>query len=232
MLEKLRVPYEPEKHWILSGPVVNAVYDAFSNEVVFPAGVLHSVFYEPGLPQSINMGAFGSLVGHELTHGFDQEGSLHDAEGGPLWTNATREKFLEKSECFLQQYERVRDQQTGLQLNGRNTLQENIADNVGLRSAYRAYKNTLKEEFNDKDTRLRGLEELSGEKLFFIANAMVGCNLYRTEFLKYQIFYGPHSPSKYRINMPMMNMVEFSAAFNCPAHSTMNPDRSETCFLW
>ncbi|XP_077548478.1 neprilysin-11-like [Haemaphysalis longicornis] len=140
----------------------------------YPAGILQGVFYQYGLPRSVNMGAIGSAAGHELTHGFDDQGSQYDADGRlrEWWSKSTREKFKQKSECFVQQYGSIYDKEAGMKLNGKNTLGENIADNGGTLAAFRAYKKILKEEFKDTDTRLKGLEELSGEKLFFIAYAM------------------------------------------------------------
>lgn len=234
MLEKLRLTYDAEKTWIVGPAVVNAFYNPSGNEMVYPAGILQGVFYQYGLPRSLNIGAIGSVIGHELTHGFDDQGSQYDAEGRlrEWWSKATRQKFKSKSQCFVKQYGNIHDQEAGMKLNGKNTLGENIADNGGLRTAFKAYKNILKEECDGKDTRLKGLEKLSGEKLFFIANAMVWCSLVRPEEKKFIIQYDPHSPSKYRINIPMKNMAEFSKVFKCQAHSRMNPDRNKTCALW
>lgn len=232
-LEKLRMPYDPDKTWLTGAAVVNAFYTE-RNEIVFPAGILQGVFYQPGLPRSINFGAVGFTAGHEVTHGFDDMGSQYDAEGRlrQWWTNGTREEFKNKSECFVQQYGRIYDKDAGMKLNGINTVGENIADNGGLRAAFKAYKKFFQENAKGKDTRLRGLEELSGEKLFFIADATIWCSLYRPERLRSRIQYGSHSPGKYRVNIPMANMAEFSTVWNCRARSPMNPDRSETCSLW
>lgn len=234
MLDKLRKTYDPDKTWIVGPAVVNAFYNPSGNEMVYPAGILQGVFYQYGLPRSINIGAIGSVIGHELTHGFDDQGSQYDAEGRlrEWWSNSTRQKFRKKSQCFVKQYGNIYDKEAKMKLNGKNTLGENIADNGGLRTAFRAYKNILKTECGGIDTRLQGLEKLSGEKLFFIANAMVWCDLVRPEEKKFIIQYDPHSPSKYRINIPMSNMAEFSKVFKCPARSRMHPDRKKTCALW
>ncbi|XP_077550028.1 neprilysin-1-like [Haemaphysalis longicornis] len=234
MLDKLRSPYDPDKSWGIGAAVVDARYITAENEMDLPAGILQGVFYQYGLPRSLNIGAIGGVAGHELTHGFDDQGSQFDADGRlrEWWSKATREKFKEKSECFVKQYGSIYDKEAGMKLNGKNTLGENIADNGGTLAAFRAYKNILKEGYKDKDIRLKGLEELSGEKLFFIAYAMTWCNSIRPENLRTRIQYDPHSPDNYRVNIPLMNIAEFSTAFNCPAHSRMNPNRSETCALW
>ncbi|XP_077548477.1 neprilysin-1-like [Haemaphysalis longicornis] len=263
MLGKLRKTYDADKTWMLGPAVVNAFYNPSGNEMEYPAGILQGVFYQYDVPRSINMGAIGSVAGHELTHGFDDEGSQYDAKGRlrQWWSYGSRQKYREKSQCFVEQYGSIYDQEAGMKLNGKNTLGENIADNGGLQlpsgvcstctlcagilrphpSTSRtpqssriceAYKNIIKDECDGKDTRLKGLEELSGEKLFFISNGMVWCSLVRPETKKFAIQYDPHSPKEYRVNMPMRNMAEFSKVFNCPTNSRMNPDRNKTCALW
>ncbi|XP_077550023.1 neprilysin-1-like [Haemaphysalis longicornis] len=234
MLEKLRKPYDRDETWAVDPAVVNAAYNPSGNEMVYPAAILQGVFYQYGLPWSINMGAIGSVAGHELTHGFDDEGSQYDAKGRlrQWWSSGSRQKYREKSQCFVEQYGSIYDQEAGMKLNGKNTLGENIADNGGLRTAFKAYKNIIKEECDGKDTRLKGLEEMSGEKLFFISNAMAWCSLMRPEAKKLIIQYEEHSPNEYRVNIPMRNMAEFSKVFNCPTRSRMNPERNKTCTLW
>lgn len=234
MLGVLRNPFHQGGSWDMGAAVVDAQYISTDNKMEFPAGILQGVFYQYGLPRSLNMGGVGAAAGHELIHGFDDEGSQFDADGRlrEWWSKATREKFKKKSECFAQQYGNIYDKEAGMKLNGKNSLGENIADNGGILAAFRAYKRTLKEESKNKDSRLKGLEELSGEKLFFIAYAMTWCTLMRPESLRSQIQYDPHCPANYRVNIPLTNIAEFSTAFNCPAHSRMNPNRSETCSLW
>ncbi|XP_077533091.1 neprilysin-1-like [Haemaphysalis longicornis] len=233
-MEKLRANYDPEADWVVGPAVVNAFYNPTSNEMVFPSGILQRPFYQRGLPRSINFGAIGMVVGHELTHGFDDEGSQYDAYGGlrQWWSNSTRKKFEEKAGCFVTQYGSICDEEANMMLNGNNTVGENIADNGGLRTAFLAYKKLLNEDCEGKDTRLQGLEDLSGEKLFFIANGQGWCSSIRRQMLRDAIQYDPHSPPKYRVNLPMMNMPEFAAVFNCSAGSPMNPNRSQTCSLW
>lgn len=233
-LAELRIPYDPDKVWKPGAAVVDAFYHGSTNEMVFPAAILQGVFYQYGLPRSLGMGSLGFVAGHELTHGFDDTGSQYDADGRlrQWWSNDSRSNFEKKSECFKQQYGSIYVKEAGLKLNGKNTVSEDIADNGGIRAAFRAYKKMFKEKGKGKDTRLRGLEELSGDKLFFIAEAMLWCSLYRPEGLRSVVQYDSHSPPKYRVNVPMANMDEFSKVWNCPAHSGMNPDRSERCSLW
>ncbi|KAL3221169.1 hypothetical protein MRX96_029510 [Rhipicephalus microplus] len=229
---KLRKPYNKDTEWPVSIAVVNAFYDPNGNEMVFPSGILQGVFYGEGLPRSINFGAIGTVVGHEMTHGFDDTGSQFDANGAlkEWWTNDTRAKFAEKAKCFEEEYGNITDVETNMTLNGKNTLGENIADNGGLHLAFEAYKRLLQVEYKNVDTRLKDLEEFSGEQLFFIANAMIMCSLSRPESLKEQIQYDPHSPSQYGINVPLSNLPAFSDTFNCSANSAMN--RQHRCAIW
>ncbi|KAK8755131.1 hypothetical protein V5799_002162 [Amblyomma americanum] len=228
---KLRKPYDNEAEWLVGPAIVNAFYNPTSNEMVYPSGILQGVFYTYGLPRSINYGAIGMVVGHEMTHGFDDTGSQFDADGAlkQWWTNDTRAHFEEKAKCFEYQYGNITDPEANMTLNGKNTVGENIADNGGLRLAFGAYERLL-EEGSENDTRLAGLEEFSGQQLFFLANAMVWCSKTRKESLQQEIQYDTHSPDHYRVNIPMANLESFSSTFGCAANSTMN--FTERCTLW
>ncbi|XP_077499131.1 neprilysin-1-like [Amblyomma americanum] len=233
-LEKLRQRYKRELDWITGAALVNAFYDSTSNEMVYPSGILQGVFYQYGLPRSLNFGAIGAVVGHEMTHGFDDQGSQfnHNGRLEQWWSNRTRARFNEKADCFRRQYGRIFVKKLNMTLNGNNTVGENIADNGGIRLAFKAYNKLLRQKCDEVDTRLHGLEHLSGKKLFFIANAMVWCNLSRDKLLKYLIQYDPHSPSRYRINIPMKNTKAFSRVFGCRPRSAMHIDPKERCTLW
>ncbi|XP_070381359.1 neprilysin-1-like isoform X2 [Dermacentor albipictus] len=178
-LLKLGQPYDKENVWFTGAAVVNAFYSPDNNEMVYPSGILQGVFYQFGLPRSLNFGAIGAVVGHEMTHGFDDTGSQFDAEGRlqQWWTNETRTKFNAKAKCFIDQYGNITDEEANMTLNGINTVGENIADNGGIRMAYQAYERLLEEECNGVDTRLPGLTHLSGKQLFFIAEAMSAVNI-------------------------------------------------------
>ncbi|XP_070381360.1 neprilysin-1-like isoform X3 [Dermacentor albipictus] len=231
-LLKLGQPYDKENVWFTGAAVVNAFYSPDNNEMVYPSGILQGVFYQFGLPRSLNFGAIGAVVGHEMTHGFDDTGSQFDAEGRlqQWWTNETRTKFNAKAKCFIDQYGNITDEEANMTLNGINTVGENIADNGGIRMAYQAYERLLEEECNGVDTRLPGLTHLSGKQLFFIAEAMIECSQYRKERRQQIIQYDTHSPAEYRVNLPMQNMEEFATVFQCANNSTMNPEKR--CKLW
>ncbi|XP_037556025.1 neprilysin-1-like [Dermacentor silvarum] len=229
---QLRKPYDKESVWFVGPAVVNAFYNPAANEMVYPSGILQGVFYQYGLPRSLNFGAVGMVVGHEMTHGFDDTGSQFDADGAlkQWWTNETRAEFNKKAECFIYQYGNITDEEANMTINGRNTVGENIADNGGMRMAFKAYERLLQDECHGQDTRLPGLTDLSGKKLFFIAEAMVWCSRMRKERQQFLIQYDPHSPDKYRVNIPMQNMEEFSEVFQCKNDSAMNP--RQRCKLW
>uniref|UniRef100_A0A224YD63 Gluzincin n=1 Tax=Rhipicephalus zambeziensis TaxID=60191 RepID=A0A224YD63_9ACAR len=167
-----------------------------------------------------------------MTHGFDDQGSQYD-EGGALkqwWSNKTRTEFINRTKCFEEEFGNITDRETNMTLNGKNTVGENIADSGGLRLAFEAFKHLLDLEYRNVDTRLKGMENVTGKQLFFISNAMTWCSLSRPEYLKVLIQYDPHSPAPYRVNVPMSNMEGFSEAFGCSVNSTMN--RKHRCSLW
>uniref|UniRef100_A0A224YCM1 Gluzincin n=1 Tax=Rhipicephalus zambeziensis TaxID=60191 RepID=A0A224YCM1_9ACAR len=230
-MKKLRKTYDTDAEWD-GAAVVNAFYNPSANEMMFPSGILQGVFYEHGLPRSLNFGAIGMVVGHEMTHGFDDTGSQFDAEGAlkQWWSNKTRKEFMNRTRCFEYQYGNITDKQTNMSLNGKNTVGENIADNGGLRLSFEAYQHLLDVEYGNVDTRLVGMENVTGRQLFFISNGMAWCTLNRPEYIKLMIQYDPHSPARYRINVPLSNLEAFSKTFNCPKNSTMN--RKDRCSLW
>nr|XP_037288969.1 neprilysin-1-like [Rhipicephalus microplus] len=137
-MKKLRKTYDTDAEWLEGAAVVNAFYNPSANEMVFPSGILQGVFYEHGLPRSLNFGAIGMVVGHEMTHGFDDMGSQFDAEGAlkQWWSNKTRKEFMNRTKCFEYQYGNITDKETNMTLNGKNTVGENIADNGGLRLSF------------------------------------------------------------------------------------------------
>ncbi|KAL1469247.1 hypothetical protein MTO96_004957 [Rhipicephalus appendiculatus] len=192
-LQKLRLPYDPNS-WVVRAAVVNAFYNPDTNDMLYPSAILQGLFYQHGLPSSINYGSLGSIIGHEITHGFDDEGSQYNAEGRlqDWWSNATRSTFTKKADCFVKQYGNITDRRANMTLNGRNTVGENIADNGGVRMAFKAFTD-LKE-----DIRLEGLTHIPGKQMFFIAHSMVWCKLTTEASLRMMIQYDPHSPTQYR----------------------------------
>lgn len=212
--------------WQMSAPTVNAYYDPQRNHMVFPAGILQPPFYSVKQSAAVNLGAIGMVVGHELTHGFDDEGSQFDAKGNLAnwWEPAVAERFKQKTTCVSQQYGAF-DALPGLKLNGDLTLGENIADMGGVKLAFAAYRNMRKDA--PEVTRAGGFNE---DQQFFIAVAQAWCGKYRPELERLVVQTDPHSPNRFRVRGPLMNLPEFAQAFSCQAGSPMRP--AKTCSVW
>ncbi|XP_012288606.1 neprilysin-2 isoform X3 [Orussus abietinus] len=227
---KLRKPVN-KSDWITHGrpAVVNAFYSSIENSIQFPAGILQGAFFSNDRPRYMNYGAIGFVIGHEITHGFDDQGRQFDKEGNLVdwWAPETKEKYLERAECIIHQYGNYTVEEVGLKLNGINTQGENIADNGGIKEAYLAYNEWVRR--NGQEPKLPGLS-YSPKQLFWISAANTWCSAYRPEALKLRITTGFHSPGEFRVLGPLSNMVEFSKDFNCPAGSKMNPTKK--CSIW
>ncbi|XP_034935733.1 neprilysin-2-like [Chelonus insularis] len=217
--------------WITHGrpAIVNAFYSFSENSIQFPAGILQGVFFSNDRPRYMNYGAIGFVIGHEITHGFDDRGRQFDMRGNLVdwWAPATKEKYLEKAKCIVNQYGNFTVREVGLNLNGINTQGENIADNGGIKEAYLAYKEWSKR--NKPEPRLPGLD-YSPRQMFWISAANMWCSVTRPETLKLRITTGFHSPSEFRILGPLSNMPEFAEDFQCPIGSRMNPHKK--CRIW
>nr|XP_054955045.1 membrane metallo-endopeptidase-like 1 isoform X8 [Pan paniscus] len=228
-LRKLREKVDPNL-WIIGAAVVNAFYSPNRNQIVFPAGILQPPFFSKEQPQALNFGGIGMVIGHEITHGFDDNGRNFDKNGNMMdwWSNFSTQHFREQSECMIYQYGNyswdLADEQN---VNGFNTLGENIADNGGVRQAYKAYLKWMAE--GGKDQQLPGLD-LTHEQLFFINYAQVWCGSYRPEFAVQSIKTDVHSPLKYRVLGSLQNLAAFADTFHCARGTPMHP--KERCRVW
>ncbi|KAI8968002.1 hypothetical protein BDF20DRAFT_828571 [Mycotypha africana] len=224
--------------WLMNPQEVNAYYNPSFNEIVFPAGILQNPFFGSNYPDYLNYGGIGVVVGHELTHGFDNMGRHFDAKGRLVqwWTNETAAQFDEKAECFVKQYSNftmVDVNGEAIHVNGRLTLGENLADNGGLGEAFVAWKERYdsdKESKRYNNVRLPGLDQLSPEKLFFVNFGRVWCNKVTPAQAKKGVLTDEHSPGKWRVNGAVQNSNHFAKVFNCPVGSPMNP--THKCELW
>ncbi len=210
--------------WQMSPPTVNAYYDAQLNEMVFPAGILQPPFYANAAPTPTNYGGIGMVMGHELTHGFDDEGRQFDADGNlkDWWGPAVNTEFERRAECVKKQYDGyvvLGD----VHVNGKLTLGENIADLGGVKLAYRALKTK-----NANATAAKG--ELTPEQEYFLGFAQGWCGKLRDEALRHQVATNPHSPPNYRVNGPLSNTPEFAQAFSCKPDAKMV--RKDKCEVW
>ncbi|XP_034236596.1 neprilysin-2 isoform X1 [Thrips palmi] len=217
--------------WISHGrpAIVNAFYSSIENSIQFPAGILQGAFFKSDRPRYMNYGAIGFVIGHEITHGFDDQGRQFDKDGNLVdwWAKEVQKSYLEKARCIIEQYGNYTAKEVTLKLNGINTQGENIADNGGIKQAYRAY-NTWSEQ-NGPEPRLPGLP-LNPRQLFWVSAASSWCSKYRPEALRVRITTGYHSPGEFRVRGPMSNQEDFARDFNCPVGSPMNP--AHKCQVW
>ena len=211
--------------WRMTPPTVNAYYSASRNEMVFPAGIMQLPFFSPEAPVASNYGGLGMVMGHELTHGFDDQGRKFDGDGNlrEWWSPRTAKAYEERAACVAKQYDRyiaVDD----VHLNGRLTLGENIGDVGGLKLTIAALRAKRQEE---RPTSVGGFDD---EQQAFIAFAQVWCTNYRPEAARTQALTNPHSTAQWRVNGPVSNTPEFAAAFRCAAGSPMSP--ANRCTVW
>ncbi|XP_006196655.2 membrane metallo-endopeptidase-like 1 isoform X2 [Vicugna pacos] len=228
-LKKLREKVD-QNVWIIGAAVVNAFYSPNRNQIVFPAGILQPPFFSKEQPQALNFGGIGMVIGHEIIHGFDDNGRNFDKDGNMLdwWSNFSAQHFQQQSECMVHQYGNYSwDVAEDQNVNGFSTLGENIADNGGLRQAYKAYLKWMAE--GGKDRQLPGLE-LTYTQLFFVSYAQVWCGSYRPEFAVQSIKTDVHSPLKYRVLGSLQNLAAFADAFHCAPGTPMHP--KVRCRIW
>uniref|UniRef100_A0A8C1H1Y2 Neprilysin n=1 Tax=Cyprinus carpio carpio TaxID=630221 RepID=A0A8C1H1Y2_CYPCA len=228
-LKKLKIKVNKEE-WITGAAVVNAFYSSSRNQIVFPAGILQPPFFGKGQPWSLNYGGIGMVIGHEITHGFDDNGRNFDKDGDlkDWWTPSSTQKFHELSKCIVDQYGSYSwDLANGQNLNGNNTLGENIADNGGIRQSYQAYQNYVKK--HGKEAPLPGID-LNHEQLFFLNFAQVWCGTHRPEHAVNSIKTDVHSPGKFRVLGSLQNFPEFAKAFQCQKNTNMVPEK--ICRVW
>jgi putative endopeptidase len=224
-LTKIGKPVD-RTEWLMTPPTVNAYYEPSKNEMVFPAGILQPPFFNRKAVPAVNYGAIGMVMGHELTHGFDDEGRKFDAKGNMTewWTPATNKEFDARAQCVIDQYNgyEVID---GQKINGKLTTGENIADLGGIKLAFRAFQATHK-----PGPQPEAGKGYSDEQLFFLGTAQAWCGKRRDALEKQRLLTDPHSTPRWRVNGPLANLSEFAAAFQCKPGSKMV--RENACTIW
>ena len=223
-LAKIGKPVD-KTEWFMTPPTVNAYYNPFENNINFPAGILQPPFFIKAGDDAVNFGAAGAVVGHELTHGFDDQGRRFDAQGNmrEWWTPIDGKAFEERATCIADQYSgytAVDD----VKVNGRLTLGENVADNGGLRLAWMALMETLKTK------HVGDLDGFTPEQRFFIGWGLMWCENRTDEVARLRARTNPHSPGRYRTIGVVSNMPEFQKAFSCPANAKMV--KQPICRVW
>ena len=223
-LNKIGKPVD-RSEWQMTPPTVNAYYDATMNEIVFPAGILQPPFYDPKADDAVNYGGMGAAIGHEITHGFDDEGSQFDAKGNlrDWWTKDDRKNFDERASCVQKQFDGY-EVEPGLHENGKLVLGESIADLGGLAISYAAYEKSI------EGKRPPTLGGFTPEQRFFMGWAQVwGANM-RPENARLMANTNEHPLPKFRTNGPLSNMELFAKAFGCKKGDVMV--RENVCKIW
>ncbi|CAH1248351.1 MME [Branchiostoma lanceolatum] len=225
----LRKPVEKDE-WISHPTIVNAFYSPSRNSITFPAGILQGPFYDGTYPRYLNYGGIGAVIGHEITHGFDDSGRQFDKEGNLnlWWDPAVAEEFKKAAQCVMDQYSMYQFEEAGgLNLSGVITSGENIADNGGMKQTFRAYRSWV--AANGPEPTLPGLD-LNQEQLLFLNYGQIWCSKYRFQSAVSQVLNGPHSPGRFRVIGTLSNTPGFSEAYKCPVGSKMNPVKK--CAVW
>jgi predicted metalloendopeptidase len=223
-INKIGKPVDRDE-WSMTPPTVNAYYRPSMNDINFPAGILQPPFFDKAADDAVNYGGIGVVIGHELTHGFDDQGSQFDAKGNfsSWWTKDDRAEFDKRTDCVANEYGNfvaVED----VKLNGRLTLGENTADNGGAKIAFMALQDALKGKDAPK------IDGFTPNQRFFLSFAQIWCQNVTPETARVLAKTDPHSPGQYRVNGTVQNSAEFSEAYGCKAGQPMSS--ANACRPW
>jgi len=226
-LSKIGKPVD-RKLWGMTPPTVNAYYSPTMNEIVFPAAILQPPFYDPNRDDALNYGGVGAVIGHEMTHGFDDQGSKFDAQGNlhNWWTPQDLKNFQERGDCVAKQFDSFVVEE-GLHENGKLVEGESIADLGGLTISYAAFEKSL-----ESHGRPGAIDGFTPEQRFFLGFAQVWAGSIRPEYARLIVNTNPHPLPQFRAIAPLVNMPEFAKAFHCPEKSAMVRPESERCRIW
>jgi putative endopeptidase len=214
--------------WGMTPPTVNAYYNPSMNEIVFPAGILQPPFYDPKADDAFNYGGIGAVIGHEMTHGFDDQGAKFDALGNLVmwWTADDYKKFTARTDCVAKQFDSF-EVEPGLHQNGRLVLGESVADLGGLTVAYAAYEKSLQGK-----PRPKNINGFTPEQRFFLGWAQIWSQNIRPEAARLRNATDPHPLGRFRVNGPLSNMPQFAAAYGCKAGDPMMRAPDQRCQIW
>ena len=216
--------------WGMTPPTVNAYYNPNMNEIVFPAGILQPPFFYANADDGVNYGGIGAVIGHEMTHGFDDQGRQFDATGNlrDWWTKQSADEYDKRRKAVVDQYSEY-EPLPGMHVNGELTQGENIADLGGVKLAYAALQKALD---NHPEERNKKIDGLTPEQRFFLSYATIWKSKQRDEDLKLRLNTDPHSPARYRVDGPLSNLTEFQKAFNLPDNSPMVRPPDKRVNIW
>jgi putative endopeptidase len=226
-LAKIARPVD-RTEWGMSPPTVNAYYNPSMNEIVFPAGILQSPFYDPQADDAINYGGIGGVIGHEMSHGFDDSGARFDAVGNLVnwWTEDDLKSFKARAQCVIDQFSGF-EPQPGLHENGNLVVGESIGDLGGLTLAYAAFKKSMEGKPRPAD-----IDGFTPEQRFFLGWAQVWASNERPEFERLMVATNPHPIARFRVIGPLSNMPAFAEAYQCKAGDAMVRPPEKRCQIW
>ncbi len=225
-LNKIGQPVD-RKEFGMTPPTVNAYYHPLQNNINFPAGILQPPFYNNAADMAVNFGAIGAVIGHELTHGFDDQGRQFDADGNlrDWWTAQDAEEFKKRADCISNEYSGF-NPVPGVNLNGKLTLGENGADNAGIRLAFMALTSAIQKGLVDKQS----IDGFTPQQRFFLGYAQIWCQNVRPEEARHRALTDPHSPGQFRVDGVVQNTPDFASAFGCSAGQPMVS--ANACRVW
>jgi predicted metalloendopeptidase len=228
-LNKIGKPVD-RTEWGMTPPTVNAYYNPKMNEIVFPAGILQPPFFYANADDAVNYGGIGCVIGHEMTHGFDDQGRKYDKLGNMTdwWTKESADAYEKRRQAVVDQYNGY-EALPGLHVNGELTQGENIADIGGVKIAYAALQKALAKHPEDRNKKIDGY---TPEQRFFLAFAGIWRSKIRDEEQKLRLNTDPHSPGHFRVNGPLSDLSEFAKAFNIPDGSPMVRPADKRVNIW
>ena len=215
--------------WGMTPPTVNAYNNSLMNEIVFPAGILQPPYFDLTGDDALNYGAIGAVIGHEMSHGFDDQGRKFDLQGNlkDWWTEADAKNYTERATCVEQQFSNFRVEEIGLNQNGKLVLGESIGDLGGLKIAWLAFQKSMQGK-----PRPANIDGFTPEQRFFLGWAQVWGRKQTPEAMRQQILTDPHPLGRFRVNGPLSNMPQFAEAFHCQAGDAMVRPPEQRCQVW
>jgi putative endopeptidase len=215
--------------WAMTPPTVNAYNNSLMNEIVFPAGILQPPYFDLSADDALNYGAIGAVIGHEMSHGFDDQGRKFDLHGNltDWWTEADAKNYTDRANCVEQQFSSFRVEEVGLNQNGKLVLGESIGDLGGLKIAWLAFQKSLQGKPRPAD-----IDGFTPEQRFFLGWAQVWGRKQTPESMRQQILTDPHPLGRFRTNGPLSNMPQFAEAFNCKLGDAMVRPPDHRCQVW
>jgi putative endopeptidase len=215
--------------WGMTPPTVNAYNNSLMNEIVFPAGILQPPYFDPTADDALNYGAIGAVIGHEMSHGFDDQGRKFDLHGNltDWWTEADAKNYTDRATCVEQQFSSFRVEEVGLNQNGKLVLGESIGDLGGLKIAWLAFQKSMQGKPRPAD-----IDGFTPEQRFFLGWAQVWGRKQTPEAIRQQILTDPHPLGRFRVNGPLSNMPQFAEAFHCNLGDAMVRPPEQRCQVW